>query len=107
MGTSKRLAPLYDRYAQHQSIREAARHGPLQTLSDRELALVVTPLTIHPRPHRRVKAWVRFGPEPIRVDAVLLRSTPKAAGISFTADEQTFRCWVWGNAIELDHDADG
>lgn len=100
MGTSKRLAPLYDRYAQHSSVLEASRAGPLQSLTDRELALDRHPLTIYPRPHPKVTAWVRFGPEAIRVDAVLLRSTPQAAGIGFKAGDQVFRCWVWGNAVE-------
>lgn len=76
-----------------------ARSGPLQSLTKRELALEVQPLKIYARPHREVLARVRFGPEAIRVDAELLRSTPLVAGIAFTAHEQTYRCWVWGNAI--------
>jgi len=99
MGTSKRLAPLYDRYAQHSSVLEASRAGPLQSLTDRELALDRNPLTIYPRPHPKVSAWVRFGAEAVQVDAVLLRSTPQAAGIGFKAGDQVFRCWVWGNAV--------
>lgn len=96
MGSSKRLAPLYARYAQHREILVAARRGPLQSLTDRELALHEQPMTIYPRPYRAVKAWVRFGPESLRVEAVILRSTPLAAGIAFKANEQVFRCWVWG-----------
>lgn len=49
---------------------------------------------------------MRFGPEAIRVEAELLRSTPSAAGIMFTAHEQTFRCWVWGNAVTASDDVD-
>jgi hypothetical protein len=71
----------------------------LQSLSDRELALREHPLTIYPYPQTVVRAWVRFGPEPIRVDAKLLRSTPLAAGIEFRAEEKVFRCWVWGSAV--------
>lgn len=96
-----RLSAYYDRRSQEQSIVEAARHGPLQSLSDRELDRLEQPVTIYPRP-RKVKAWVRFGPEPVRVDALLVRSTPTAAGVEFSADDQTFRCWVWGNAVVLD-----
>lgn len=102
MGTSKRLAPYYDMQAQHQSILSAAKSGPLQSLSDRELALREQPVTIYPRPYRVVSAWVRFGPTPIRVDAKLARSTPTAAGIEFRAGDQTFRCWVWGNAVTVE-----
>ena len=39
LGTSKRLAPLYDRRMQHRSIVHSSKAGPLQSLSERELAL--------------------------------------------------------------------
>ncbi|KJQ52519.1 hypothetical protein [Microbacterium sp. SA39] len=99
MGSSKRLAAHYDMRAQHQEILRAARSGPLQSLTDRELALREQPITIYPQPYRVVQAWVRFGARAIRVDAKLARSTPLAAGIEFRAGDETFRCWVWGNAV--------
>lgn len=100
MGTSKRLASLYDRYSEHQAILDAAKRGPLQSLTDRELDHTEHPMTIYPRP-KKVRAWVRFGPEPVRVEAKLVRSTPLAAGIEFRAGDQAFRCWVWGNAVTV------
>lgn len=100
MGSSKRLAEHYDMRAQHQAVLSAARSGPLQSLTPREIGLREQPLTIYPHPLTAVSAWVRFGPEAIRVDAKLARSTPLAAGIEFRAGEQTFRCWVWGNAVQ-------
>lgn len=103
MGTSKWLSPYYDMQAQHQAILSAVRHGPLQSLSGRELGLRETPVAVYPHTaQRRVRAWVRFGPEPICVDAKVVRSTPRAAGIEFRAADRTFRCWVWGNAIQVD-----
>lgn len=91
--------------SQWSSIREAARHGPLQTLSKRELNLDDQPMTIYPhRLQRRVKAWVRFGSQEIRVDAKLVRSTPLAAGIEYRCDDATLRCGVWGNAVEIPDD---
>lgn len=57
-------------------------------------------MTVYPRP-KRVRAWVRFGPEAVRVDAKLMRFTPLAAGIELRAEGQTFRCLVWGNAVVL------
>lgn len=99
MGSSKRLATYYDMRSQHQEILNAARSGPLQSLTDRELALREQPVTIYPQPYRRVQAWVRFGARAICVDAKLARSTPLAAGIEFRAEDQTFRCWAWGNAV--------
>jgi hypothetical protein len=104
MGSSKRLAPLYDMYAAHKQIAEAAKTGPLQSLTDRELDLWVQSMTIYPRP-TRVKAWVRFGPTAVRVEARLLRSTPTAAGVEFDAEGETYRCWVWGNAVTVPDDA--
>lgn len=89
MGTSKRLAPLYDMQMQHRSIIEASKAGPLQSLTDRELGLREQPVTIYPGPYTRVRAWVRFGPEAIRVDALLMRSTPLAAGIAFRAEGES------------------
>lgn len=91
-------------HSQHQAILAAAKHGPLQTLTERELDVREQPVTMYPQP-KRVRAWVRFGPESLRVDAKLMRSTPLAAGIEFRAEQQTFRCWVWGNAVILDEDA--
>lgn len=100
MGTSKRLAPYYDMQAQHRAILAAAKAGPLQSLTDREIALREHALTIYPQPLKPVIAWVRFGSEAVRVDAKLARSTPLAAGIEFRAGDQTFRCWVWGSAVQ-------
>lgn len=100
MGSSKRLAAHYDMRAQHQAILSASRVGPLQSLTDRELALREHPVTIYPHLFIPVRAWVRFGPKAIRVDAKLVRSTTLAAGVEFRAEQQVFRCWVWGNAVE-------
>lgn len=99
MGASKRRAPLYGRQAQQRSILAAARSGPLQSLSDRELAPREHLPTIYPHPQAVMRAWVRSGPEPIRVDAKLMRSTLLAAGIEFRAEERIFGCWVWGSAV--------
>jgi len=86
-----------------QAIVDAAKHGPLQTLTEREREVNAQPMTIYPwDAQRRVRAWVRFGPESVRVDARIIRSTPLAAGIEFKAAGQTYRCWVWGNAVQLD-----
>lgn len=96
-----RLSAYRDWQSQKQSIIDAAQHGPLQSLTPRELDAREQPMTIYPRP-RRVRAWVRFGPEAVLVDAKLMRSTPLAAGIEFRAGDDTYRCWVWGNAVQLD-----
>lgn len=62
MGSGKRLAAHFDMSAQHREVLSAARAGPQQSLTDREVALREQPLTIYPQPYRRVRASVRFGP---------------------------------------------
>ena len=91
-------------HAAQKQITDAAKTGPLQSLTDRELDVRVQPLTIYPRP-KKVRAWVRFGPTAIRVDALLVRSTPLAAGIEFRGEDETYRCWVWGNAVSVPTEA--
>ncbi len=106
MGSSARLEPAYARRAQARAVADAATRGPLQSLTDRELQLEVNPLTVYPRPAQtKVRAWVRFGAEPVQVWAVILRSTPQAAGIEFRDEENTYRCWVWGSACTPDENA--
>jgi len=100
-----RLSAYRDMQSQARSIIEAAKHGALQSLTEREMDVREQPMTIYPRP-KRVRAWVRFGTEAVRVDAKLVRSTPSAAGIEFRAEDQTFRCWVWGSAVQLNDDSE-
>lgn len=103
MGTNKRYAHHYDKLMEERIIEHfVATKGPLQTLSPEELELDRLPVTIYPENHRpKVKAWIRFGPQHTRVDAVLVRSTAQAAGIEFTVRGKTYQCWVWGNAVTL------
>lgn len=106
MGASDRLKASNDVRRARASVSAAARRGPLQTLSDRELALREHPVTVYPHAlQRRVQAWVRFGAEAMRVDAKIMRSTPLAAGIEFHGEGEVFRCWVWGNAVAVSDDA--
>lgn len=102
MGTNRRYAHHYDKLTDERIIEHfIATAGPLQSLTAEELELTSTPVTIYPEGNRpRVRAWVRFGPQHTRVDAVLARSTPTAAGIEFTVRDKTYRCWVWGNAVQ-------
>lgn len=84
-------------YMQSQArvVLEAAKRGPLQSLTDRDLALREQPVTIYPHgTQKRVRAWARFGAEAVRADAKIVRSIPLAAGIEFRAGQHTFRCWT-------------
>lgn len=101
MGSSKRLAEHYDRQAEQRQLAKYAAAGALQSLSPQELDARNAPVTIYPRP-RRVRAWVRFGAQHARVEAMLVRTTDAAAGIEFKIGDDVHRCWVWGNAIDVD-----
>ena len=101
MGTSQREA---DAAADH-FLLKIARENPLQSLTEKELRLDETPVTIYPNPIR-AKAWIRFGAIPMHVDCWIHRTTSDAAGVSFTIRDKTFRCWVWGNAVALPDEAD-
>lgn len=50
-----------------------------------EIAVCEKPMAAYAR-RPRVRAWVGFGLEAVRLDAKLVRSTPTAAGIEFRAD---------------------
>lgn len=99
MGTNKRYADVVDRRVGERILERAAADGPLQRLTDAELELDRQPLTIDPRP-KTAKAWVRFGPTPVLVDALVHRWTPRACGISFEVAGQQMRTWVWASAVQ-------
>lgn len=99
MGTNRRYADAVDARISARVLQSVSRSGPLKTLTPLELRLDQAPLTVDPRPRRRVKAWVRFGSTPIQVDAVAARWTPDAVGITFTIEGKQHRCWVWSGAV--------
>lgn len=100
MGTNRRYADAIDRRMDEKILLTVSRGGPLQSLTAAELRLNEVPLTIDPRPRRKVKAWVRFGDAPVRVDAVAARWTPDAVGIVFHINDVEHRCWVWAGAVD-------
>jgi hypothetical protein len=100
VGTNRRYADAIDRRMNERVLQSVARDAPLQSLTDTELRLDEMPLTVDPKPHRKVRAWVRFGNVPVQVDAVAARWTPSAVGIMFTIGDQTHRCWVWVGAVD-------
>lgn len=101
MGSSKRLAELYAKYAAEKHLARLMEEAPLQSLASRELELDRLPVTIYPHP-RGCQAWVRIGPHAVRVSARIVRSTSRAAGIEFVVEERTVRCWVWGSAVDVE-----
>lgn len=104
MGSSSRYADFYDHEAEQRMLVKYAAAGKLQTLSPQELDARNAPVTIYPRP-RKVRVWVRFGEQHARITASLCRTTSTAAGVEFRIRDETFRCWVWGNAVTVDDEA--
>lgn len=100
MGSNRRYADSIDQRVNERALEVVARDEKLQTLTPMELRLAEVPLTIDPRPRRKVRAWVRFGTVPVRVEAVAARWTPDAVGIVFKVGDVEHRCWVWSGAVD-------
>ena len=98
MGTNKRYSAGVDRLMDNRILQRIASEHPLQTLTDQELRKDTLPVTRDPHP-KPCKAWVRFGPHAMQVDAVVVVWNDLACGIQFTVGEKQLRCWVWANAV--------
>jgi hypothetical protein len=79
-------------------LRRVSSESPLQSLTVKELQRDVLPITRDPQP-KPCKAWVRFGPHGMQVDALVVAWNDVACGIQFTVGDQQLRCWVWANAV--------
>lgn len=100
MGTNKRYPDLAGRLMDERILKRIAAAHPLQTLTDKELQRDTLPVTRDPRP-KKCRAWVRFGPHAILVDAEVVTWNELGCGIQFTVVEKQMRCWVWTNAVTL------
>lgn len=99
MGTNKRYARAIDQRMDARIVERIAREGgPLQSLSNAELELDRLPWTRDPKP-KPVRAWVRFGPTPVLVDAEVCGWTEHAVAVRFTIAGNEFRAWVWASAV--------
>jgi len=98
IGTSKRYAHHVDKMADDRILQRIAAASPLQTLTSAELQTDTLPVTRDPQP-KPCKAWVRFGPHAMQVDAVVVIWNELACGIQFQVGEKEMRCWVWANAV--------
>lgn len=99
MGTNRRYADSVDRRMNDRILDKIAREGPLQTLAKIELELERLAVTTDPKPET-VRAWVRFGAVPVRVDAEACMWTVNAVAIRFRANDREHKCWVWRGAVE-------
>jgi len=98
MGSSRRCAQHFDQLMDQRILERIAGEFPLQSLTDQEIRRDELPVTRDPRP-KRCRVWVRFGPHPMLVDAVVVTWNDIACGITFTVGGKEFRCWVWANAV--------
>ena len=70
------------------------------SLTSEELELATEPLTKTPVP-KPVRAWVRFGPNALKVDAEAIAWTSRAVAIQWTmASGAQHRAWIWASAVE-------
>jgi hypothetical protein len=105
VGTNRRYAASIDRRAEERHINRLAKQNPLQSLTRRELELEDLPVTTNPKPER-VRAWVRFGEYPVRVNnAEAVMWTATAVAIRFHCEDVEYRCWVWSTAVSKIPDA--
>ncbi len=71
----------------------------VHSLTNDELELESQPLTKTPVP-KPVRAWVRFGPVAVKVDAEAVAWTERAVAIRWTMASGTeHRAWVWASAV--------
>ena len=100
LGTNKRYADAIDRQMNARiAEREVAGLEP-NSLTNEELELDSEPLTRTPVP-RAVRAWVRFGPHAMKVDAELVAWTTRPCAIRWTMPSGAeHKAWVWASAVE-------
>lgn len=100
MGTNRRYADSIDRRMDARiAEREVEGLEPF-TLTPAELELATQPLTRAPVP-KAVRAWVRFGPHAIKVDAEAVAWTERAVAIRWmTPSGVEHKAWVWASAVE-------
>jgi hypothetical protein len=72
--------------------------GKPASLSPLELELGKEPLTRTPTA-RPVKVWVRYGDEPVLVDAEAVAWTEHAVAVRWATPEGEHRAWVWASAV--------
>ncbi|WP_345137049.1 hypothetical protein [Microbacterium rhizosphaerae] len=82
-------------------LREAAQHGPLQSLTPEQVRYGAVPLTTVP--DRTVVwglAWLRFGDADVRATVQIRRWTDNAVDVVVDVDGQEQRVWIWRSACD-------
>lgn len=101
MGSNRRYPQLGPQLAEERELREARRSGPLQSLSDAQLRLGRTVVSIVPDGTQLwARAWLRFGTKDVRACVRVMRWTSDAVGVEVEVAGERLRCWVWQGAVE-------
>ena len=98
IGSSKRYSQHYDRLMNERVLQRIARENRLQSLTEKERQADTLPVTRDPQP-KPCRAWVRFGPHAVHVDATVVVWNDLACGVQFRVGDGELRCWVWTNAV--------
>ena len=100
MGTNKRYADAIDARMDQRALEAITRDRSPSNLKSVELELERYALTIPPHPVP-VRAWVRYGDVPLRVEAHAWRWTERVVAIVWTVPGGAeHRAWVWASAVE-------
>lgn len=100
MGANRRYADSIDRRMNARIAERDTEGCEPCSLTPEELELGTEPLTKTPVP-RPVRAWVRFGPVGMKVDAEVVAWTGTAVAIRWTmASGAEHKAWVWASAVE-------
>ena len=100
MGTNKRYADAIDARMDDRALQAIVRDRSPSNLKSVELELERYALTIPPAPVP-VRAWVRYGDVPLRVDAEAWRWTERVVAIVWKVPGGAeHRAWVWASAVE-------
>ncbi|MGO1267102.1 MAG: hypothetical protein ACTMIY_10760, partial [Microbacterium gubbeenense] len=87
MGSNRRYPTLGEDRREERELRDAAAHGPLQTLTTEQLALYRSPVTVAP-PSGRITgtAWLRFGDTDVQATVRIDRWTDRVVGVEVQVD---------------------
>ena len=101
MGTNRRYPNLTPQRAEQRELIEAAKSGPLHTLTDEQLWLADRVISIAPdRLRLWGLAWLRFGDVDVHCTVLVKRWTDDAVGIEVDVDGTKLRCWIWQGACQ-------
>jgi len=100
LGTNKRYAAHYDKLRDQKVVEMIMRDGGTpDTLGEAELELH-SEAVVRPSVALKVRAWVRYGTVPVKVEAEAVAWTAFAVAIRWRGPgEEIHKAWVWAAAV--------